>query len=383
MVRATGLRGDPERFARGQALLGEPMWRPPSPKGFADDEGAWIDTMGPRLDIANNFAERVAERIDPKEVSRPPLGRSRRRNASGRRARGEPPAGPRARFHVARISTEVIMAFPHLPNSARDLVGTGSLFAWATCPNWRGPKAAILAFSSSCCVAPSTGSPWLPRLAIPTGSAYAAIAPSCSTASLRHCRSIVLRTRSGDAEPSSAVPGAAGNIVMRRRRLIASGRISTARTSWRAGSPSQAQPTAAGSTARSPRSRRMDGRSTGQQSFAVGPVTPLVVRGSAPIMSWAPQRLLPASDDTQMRLLDLYRHTDADLAAVFEAGRTWPRSTRPAIEMMPPGEGEAWRPQESALRAYFAESRARPRRIWRTHGPRWACDSSSAGTPTQ
>jgi uncharacterized protein (DUF1800 family) len=74
MVRATGLRGDPERFARGQALLGEPMWRPPSPKGFADDEGAWIDTMRPRLDIANNFAERVAERIDPKEVVETALG---------------------------------------------------------------------------------------------------------------------------------------------------------------------------------------------------------------------------------------------------------------------------------------------------------------------
>lgn len=74
MVRATGLRGDPERFARGQALLGEPMWRPPSPKGFADDEGAWIDTMGPRLDIANNFAERVAERIDPNGVVETALG---------------------------------------------------------------------------------------------------------------------------------------------------------------------------------------------------------------------------------------------------------------------------------------------------------------------
>src|SRR3954452_9440679 len=39
----------------------------------------------------------------------------------------------------------------------------------------------------------------------------------------------------------------------------------------------------------------------GSRAFAVGPVTPLVVRGTAPIMSWAPQRLLPASDDTQMR----------------------------------------------------------------------------------
>ncbi len=74
MLRASGLRGDPERFARGQAFLGEPMWRPPSPKGFADDEGAWIDTMGQRLDIANNLAERVAERVDPNGVVETALG---------------------------------------------------------------------------------------------------------------------------------------------------------------------------------------------------------------------------------------------------------------------------------------------------------------------
>jgi uncharacterized protein (DUF1800 family) len=74
MVRASGARGDPERFARGQAFLGEPMWRPSSPKGFADDEGAWIDTMGQRLDIANNFAERVAERVDPNGVVETALG---------------------------------------------------------------------------------------------------------------------------------------------------------------------------------------------------------------------------------------------------------------------------------------------------------------------
>jgi uncharacterized protein (DUF1800 family) len=74
MVRATGLRAESERFARGQALLGEPMWRPPSPKGFADDEGAWIDTMGQRLDIANNFAERIADGVDPNEVVDTALG---------------------------------------------------------------------------------------------------------------------------------------------------------------------------------------------------------------------------------------------------------------------------------------------------------------------
>ena len=69
MVRATGLtQADPARYTDGQALLGEPLWRPPSPKGFPDDERSWIDGTGRRLDVANNFAERVAGRADPQDV---------------------------------------------------------------------------------------------------------------------------------------------------------------------------------------------------------------------------------------------------------------------------------------------------------------------------
>src|SRR5262249_26863659 len=57
-----------------------------------------------------------------------------------------------------------------------------------------------------------------------------------------------------------------------------------------------------------------DGRALG-----IGAVTPLVVRGKAPVMSWVPQRLLPASDDTRARLLDLYQHTDPKLASALQA----------------------------------------------------------------
>jgi uncharacterized protein (DUF1501 family) len=57
----------------------------------------------------------------------------------------------------------------------------------------------------------------------------------------------------------------------------------------------------------------------GSKAFAVGPVTPLVVRGPAQVMSWSPQRIAPASDDTLMRLLDLYRHTDPALARSLES----------------------------------------------------------------
>jgi uncharacterized protein (DUF1501 family) len=56
----------------------------------------------------------------------------------------------------------------------------------------------------------------------------------------------------------------------------------------------------------------------GRQAFAVGPITPLVVRGAAPVMSWAPPRLPHVSEDTTRRLLDLYHHIDPSLARVLE-----------------------------------------------------------------
>jgi uncharacterized protein (DUF1800 family) len=75
MVRATGItQADPTRYTDGQVLLGEPLWRPPSPKGFPDDEASWIDGMGRRLDVANNFAERIAGRTDPQDVIETVLG---------------------------------------------------------------------------------------------------------------------------------------------------------------------------------------------------------------------------------------------------------------------------------------------------------------------
>jgi uncharacterized protein (DUF1800 family) len=69
IARAAGITGvDPKRFTGGQALLGEGLWRPPAPKGFADDEASWIDGIGRRLDIANAVAEREAGQLDPDDV---------------------------------------------------------------------------------------------------------------------------------------------------------------------------------------------------------------------------------------------------------------------------------------------------------------------------
>ncbi|HTV34994.1 MAG TPA: DUF1501 domain-containing protein [Xanthobacteraceae bacterium] len=89
----------------------------------------------------------------------------------------------------------------------------------------------------------------------------------------------------------------------------------------------------------------------GGKIFAVGPVTPLIARGAAPVLSWSPQHVLPASEDTVQRLLALYRQSDpalaralddnAKLAAIEKAGGM--------AERKPGGPGPG------QVRAYFAE----------------------------
>src|SRR6201999_4472486 len=49
--------------------------------------------------------------------------------------------------------------------------------------------------------------------------------------------------------------------------------------------------------------------------LAVGATTPLVLRGAAPTVGWAPVNLPAAADGTAARLLDLYRHRDPALAS--------------------------------------------------------------------
>ncbi len=87
------------------------------------------------------------------------------------------------------------------------------------------------------------------------------------------------------------------------------------------------------------------------KAFAVGPVTPLVVRGPAPVLSWSPRRLPPASADTVQRLLDLYRHSDPKLAGAID------ESTRlAAIEHSGEMAQKAGGPRPAQVRGYFAEA---------------------------
>ena len=46
-LRATGVTPpDIGPVMQAHNLLGEPLWRPPAPKGFADDSAAWLDGLG-------------------------------------------------------------------------------------------------------------------------------------------------------------------------------------------------------------------------------------------------------------------------------------------------------------------------------------------------
>src|SRR5438876_10212084 len=49
-------------------ILGEPLWRPSAPKGFADESAPWLDGLAQRLDIANQFARRFGAEADPRDV---------------------------------------------------------------------------------------------------------------------------------------------------------------------------------------------------------------------------------------------------------------------------------------------------------------------------
>jgi uncharacterized protein (DUF1800 family) len=73
-LRATGQTGDVRRIVGALNLLGEPLWRPPAPKGFSDDNAAWLAGVAERLDIANAFAQRIADRLDPPAIAGAALG---------------------------------------------------------------------------------------------------------------------------------------------------------------------------------------------------------------------------------------------------------------------------------------------------------------------
>jgi uncharacterized protein (DUF1501 family) len=69
--------------------------------------------------------------------------------------------------------------------------------------------------------------------------------------------------------------------------------------------------------------RALEGLPRGERvmsALAIGPTTPLVLRGAAPTVGWSPVALPQADDDTAARLVDLYRHRDPALAKALTQG---------------------------------------------------------------
>ena len=109
---------------------------------------------------------------------------------------------------------------------------------------------------------------------------------------------------------------------------------------------------------------------SGGRILGVGAVTPLVVRGKVPVMSWVPQRQLPASEDTLARLLQMYQHTDPRLAVALQErmrlsalGLNTSAEEADAASSLPPGIAR--------VRAYFAEAAGTAARLLaKADGPR-------------
>jgi uncharacterized protein (DUF1800 family) len=74
-LRATGVTPpDVRPLIQAQNMLGEPLWRPPAPKGFDDANAAWMDGLAQRLDVSNQLARRVAALADPEATADTALG---------------------------------------------------------------------------------------------------------------------------------------------------------------------------------------------------------------------------------------------------------------------------------------------------------------------
>ena len=55
-------------------MLGEPLWRPPSPKGYSDLSNDWINALSERLDVARLLSRRMTSQRHPVELLDRSLG---------------------------------------------------------------------------------------------------------------------------------------------------------------------------------------------------------------------------------------------------------------------------------------------------------------------
>jgi uncharacterized protein (DUF1501 family) len=99
-------------------------------------------------------------------------------------------------------------------------------------------------------------------------------------------------------------------------------------------------------------------------ALAVGPTTPLVLRGAAPTVGWAPVALPQADDDTAVRLVELYRHRDPALATALSQGLQ--------LEKAATGDDMKPKPGGNAITAMRTVARGAAKLMAADDGPRIA-----------
>ncbi len=98
-------------------------------------------------------------------------------------------------------------------------------------------------------------------------------------------------------------------------------------------------------------------------ALAVGYTPPLVMRGPAPLLGWAPADLPPADEGLVARLTQLYARRDPELAGALSAGLDAARLAGGAATTKPGGDG---------VEAMRATSRGAARLMAAPDGPRFA-----------
>ena len=286
------------RYLGGLNVLGQPLWSPAGPNGFPDTNAAWAapEGMKLRLDISAQIASRLGDSIDPRELLE--LVAADAASAETRRtdrARGIAAAGAGAVADVAGIPEEIddgtaARACKLASQRRRRACCSAAppLRPGPICRNSRAPPtAAIRGWSSSSCAARWTGSPPSRRSAIP-------IMPACTARS--RCRSsgpnAALPLDSFFAPASGDAGISRGCIARRRPRWF-----TRSRPSYRERSHFDGQDVLESGFAGPGRvqsgwlNRALEALPRGERvtsALAVGPTTPLVLRGAAPTVGWAP-----------------------------------------------------------------------------------------------
>jgi uncharacterized protein (DUF1501 family) len=87
-------------------------------------------------------------------------------------------------------------------------------------------------------------------------------------------------------------------------------------------------------------------------ALAVGYAAPLVIRGPAPILGWAPSGINPPTDDLVARVMKLYAHADPRLAEALSAGLDADRmASRNGMDTLKPSGDAALQMKKAAIGA--------------------------------